>query len=193
MSSELTIANLMKLANDNAIQTGGDMDIVRRIIAENDLVVALWPDSARPEGIDLIVIKGADILREVAASQQTYRGKITALKMHRGHPSRGTTARLRRGRAAAMKRAALPARYPPTGAWPAVMRADMAAAYLDYQDVAELRRTVARGEAPPPSDLHGTGRKRQPVWWKSDLDRRTQHVGTMIASAVQTEDLARLV
>jgi hypothetical protein len=91
------------------------------------------------------------------------------------------------------QRAAMPARYPPAGAWPAVMRADMTAAYLDYPNVAELTRAVARGEAPPPSDLHGTGRKRQPVWWKSDLDRRTQHVSRMAVPVTHTEDLARLV
>lgn len=46
-------------------------------------------------------------------------------------------------------RSPLPARYPPTGAWPAVMRADMAAAYPDYRDTRELARGVSRGEAPP--------------------------------------------
>jgi hypothetical protein len=71
-----------------------------------------------------------------------------------------------------MTRAALPARYPPTGAWPAQMRADMAAAYLDYPDTAELSAAVARGEAPPPSCLRGAGRRRQPVWARVDLDRR---------------------
>lgn len=91
------------------------------------------------------------------------------------------------------RRAALPARYPPAGAWPAVMRADMVAAYLDYSDVAELTRAVTRGEAPPPSDLHGTGRNRQPVWWKSDLDKRTQPAGTMPPTPNQGQDLAKLL
>ena len=45
-------------------------------------------------------------------------------------------------------RSPLPARYPPTGAWPAIMRADMTAAYLDYRDTSELARGVSRGEAP---------------------------------------------
>jgi len=45
-------------------------------------------------------------------------------------------------------RSPFPARYPPTGTWPAVMRADMAAAYLDYRDTSELARGVSRGEAP---------------------------------------------
>ena len=57
-------------------------------------------------------------------------------------------------------RTPLPARYPPIGTWPALMRADMAAAYLDYRNTAELARAVVRGEAPPPTGYHGIGRAR---------------------------------
>ena len=67
-------------------------------------------------------------------------------------------------------RPSLPARYPPNGAWPKVMRADMAAAYLDYRDTGELARGVARGEAPPPIGYHGIGRAREPIWSKSAID-----------------------
>ena len=61
-------------------------------------------------------------------------------------------------------RTPLPARHPPTGTWPALMRADLAAAYLDYRDTGELARAVGRGEAPPPTGYHGIGRAREPVW-----------------------------
>jgi hypothetical protein len=67
-------------------------------------------------------------------------------------------------------RSPLPARYPPTGAWPAVMRADIAAAYLDYRDTSELSRGVSRGEAPPPTSYHGLGRAREPIWSKTAID-----------------------
>ncbi len=50
------------------------------------------------------------------------------------------------------------------------MRADMAAAYLDLRDTKELARAVGRGEAPPPSALRGSGRKREPIWAKVSLD-----------------------
>jgi hypothetical protein len=71
-----------------------------------------------------------------------------------------------------MKRARtkLPARYPPVGAWPAQMRADMAAAYLDYRDTAELAAAISRGEAPAPCCLRGKGPTREPVWNKDTLD-----------------------
>lgn len=65
----------------------------------------------------------------------------------------------------------LPARYPPAGAWPAQMRADMVAAYLDFHDTTELAAAIRAGQAPPPSSLRGVGRNREPVWARADLDR----------------------
>jgi hypothetical protein len=62
------------------------------------------------------------------------------------------------------------ARYPPTGAWPEVMNADMAAAYLDYRDTGELARGARRIEASLPMGHHGIGRTREPVWSKSAID-----------------------
>ena len=58
----------------------------------------------------------------------------------------------------------LPARYPPNGSWPAVMRADTAAAFFDLQDTAALHRAIARGEVPRPSDTRLQGRSREPLW-----------------------------
>jgi hypothetical protein len=51
------------------------------------------------------------------------------------------------------------------------MRADMAAAYLDYRNTAELAAAIGRGDAPAPSCLRGKGRLREPVWGRDDLDR----------------------
>jgi hypothetical protein len=48
-----------------------------------------------------------------------------------------------RAKSAMSLRSPLFARYPPTGAWPLMMRADMAAAYLDYRDTGELARGVS--------------------------------------------------
>ena len=70
-----------------------------------------------------------------------------------------------------MARSALPARYPPTGTWPAQMRADLVAGYLDFPDTSQLTAAIHRGEAPRPSSLRGAGRRREPVWARVDLDR----------------------
>ena len=90
-------------------------------------------------------------------------------------------------------RTALPARYPPIGAWPALMRADMAAAYLDYRDTRELTRAVMRGEAPPPTGYHGSGRVREPVWSKAGIDNFTAPARAMDLDRSEGKDLASLV
>jgi hypothetical protein len=87
----------------------------------------------------------------------------------------------------------LPARYPPIGTWPALMRADMAAAYLDYRDTGELARGVHRGEAPPPIGYHGSGRARQPIWSKAVIDDFTTPNRTKGLGRSVEEDLASLV
>jgi hypothetical protein len=90
-------------------------------------------------------------------------------------------------------RTALPARYPPIGIWPALMRADMAAAYLDYRDTSELARAVVRREAPPPIGHHGIGRAREPVWSKAVIDNFTASAKAMDLDRSEGKDLASLV
>jgi hypothetical protein len=62
-----------------------------------------------------------------------------------------------------MARAA-PARFPPQGAWPGVMRADLAAAFFDCRDTAELARRVRDGDIPEPTAMRGRGNSREPIW-----------------------------
>ena len=65
-------------------------------------------------------------------------------------------------------RRVLPARYP-AGPWPAQMRADMAAGFLDFRDTAEFVASVKRGDPPPPSGMRGKGDNREPVWSRAAL------------------------
>ena len=90
-------------------------------------------------------------------------------------------------------RTSLPVRYPPIGIWPALMRSDIAAAYLDYRDTSELARAVVRGEAPPPIGYHGTGRAREPVWSKAVIDDFTAPAKAMDLDRSEGKDLASLV
>jgi hypothetical protein len=78
------------------------------------------------------------------------------------------------------------------GAWPAVMRADTAAAYLDYESVKELIRAVNSGDAPSPTGFRGTGRARQPVWAKAALDKHANG-NRSSGEGVLQRDLAGLV
>jgi hypothetical protein len=90
-------------------------------------------------------------------------------------------------------RAPLPARYPPIGTWPALMRADMAAAYMDYRNTGELARAVVRGEAPPPTGYHGIGRAREPVWSKAVIDNFTAPPRALDPDRSEGKDLSSLV
>lgn len=93
-----------------------------------------------------------------------------------------------------MPRAAiLPARFPPAGAWPAAMRADMAAAYLDFPDTRALAAAVVRGEAPPPSALRTIAGKREPMWARADLERFVAPSRERSEASHSRENLAALL
>jgi hypothetical protein len=67
----------------------------------------------------------------------------------------------------------LAARHPPHGAWPAEMRADMVAAYLDFETTGRLYAAVLRGEAPRPTGERLRNGRREPTW---ALDTLKAHV-----------------
>jgi hypothetical protein len=92
---------------------------------------------------------------------------------------------------AAPQRSSLSARYPVNGAWPAEMRIDMLAAYLDFRNVRELVLAVSRGEAPPPTRYRGVGRTREAIWVRVIVD---EHVapGIKVRQNLAKVDLAAL-
>jgi hypothetical protein len=58
----------------------------------------------------------------------------------------------------------LPARFPPAGAWPAEMRADLVAAFFDFKTTGELYKAILRAEAPRPTAFRRRDGRREPVW-----------------------------
>jgi hypothetical protein len=92
---------------------------------------------------------------------------------------------------ASVRRNSLIARYTVNGAWPAEMRIDMLAAYLDFRSVRELVLAVSRGEAPPPTRYRGVGRAREAIWVKVIVD---EHVapGITVRQNLAKVDLAAL-
>ena len=73
------------------------------------------------------------------------------------------------------------------------MRADMAAAYLDFRNTGELARAVVRGDAPLPTGYHGVGRAREPVWSKAVIDNLIAPARTLDLDRSKGKDLASLV
>jgi len=63
----------------------------------------------------------------------------------------------------------LPARYP-AGPWPAEMRADLVAAYLDHPTTGKLITAIQRGEAPQASATRLFNSRRVPVWSRVGCD-----------------------
>jgi hypothetical protein len=86
-----------------------------------------------------------------------------------------------------------PARYPHGGERPAQMRADMAAAFLNFETTGELHRAIIRGEAPRPTATELRGGRREPLWsldaLRADIARRH---GQEQASA-PSENIADLI
>ncbi|MFB9268027.1 hypothetical protein ACFFWD_33670 [Bradyrhizobium erythrophlei] len=57
-----------------------------------------------------------------------------------------------------------PARFPPSGAWPFELRADMVAALLDFDTTRQLCKAIADGTAPRPGAVRGRGARLEVVW-----------------------------
>lgn len=94
-------------------------------------------------------------------------------------------------RNASERRSSLSARYPVNGAWPAEMRIDMLAAYLDFRNVRELALAISRGEAPPPTSYRGAGRSKEAVWAKVIVDNHIAP-GIAVRQNLAKVDLAAL-
>ncbi len=62
-----------------------------------------------------------------------------------------------------------PPRFPP-GAWPLEMRADTAAAYLDFPSTREMCKAISRGEAPRPNATRGSGPAIEVVWYSKSIE-----------------------
>ena len=74
------VRRLVDLANRNEETMDGTLEPVRRILAEGDVVFAVWQDRAQEYGVGYLVVKGAKLLKEILASQTTQVGRISAVK-----------------------------------------------------------------------------------------------------------------
>ena len=72
--------SLVELANANEARMDGTMGPVLGLIAANDVVFGVWQDPAESHGVGVLVVKGANRMREVAASNTPSKAAIAAIK-----------------------------------------------------------------------------------------------------------------
>ena len=72
--------SLVELANANEARMDGTMGPVLELIAANDVVFGVWQDPSEPHGVGVLVVKGANRMREVAASNTPSKAAIAAIK-----------------------------------------------------------------------------------------------------------------
>ena len=72
------------------------------------------------------------------------------------------------------------------------MRADMAAAFFDFDTTAAFHAALTRGEVPRPTDARVRGRTREPLW---SLDACRNFVARRhdLADGPESDNLAALV
>jgi hypothetical protein len=74
------VRRLVDLANRNEETMDGTMGPVRRIVAEGDVVFAVWQDPEEEYGVGSLVVKGAKLLKEIVASRTGQAMRIDAVK-----------------------------------------------------------------------------------------------------------------
>ncbi len=71
---------LVDMANANDAMMDGTITPVLELIAMNDVVFGVWQDSTAPDGVGMLIIKGANRMREIAAIDARVQCTVTAIK-----------------------------------------------------------------------------------------------------------------
>ena len=71
---------LVELADANEERMDGTTEPVLEIIADSDVVYGVWPDSSEPDGVGTLIIKGSDLVRDIAATRGSQTVRLTAIK-----------------------------------------------------------------------------------------------------------------
>ena len=73
------VRKLVDLANYNEETMDGTTEPVSRILAEGDVVFAIWQDPEEEYGVDYLVVRGAKLLKQLVASQTGLVIRISAV------------------------------------------------------------------------------------------------------------------
>ena len=77
---QMTLTDLVALADVNSGLMDGTMGPLRSVIASHDVVVGIWPDRSQPEGWGTRVLKGLPVVQEAARSAADYQCRLTAIR-----------------------------------------------------------------------------------------------------------------
>jgi hypothetical protein len=79
-SFEALKKRIVNLANDNEAVMDGTMKPVLNILADNEIVFAVWQDMAAPDGVGILIVKGQKLLMECVSSRRSIRSCVSAIK-----------------------------------------------------------------------------------------------------------------
>jgi hypothetical protein len=86
---QMTLDDLVVLANANSGLMDGTMGPLRSVIASHDVVVGIWPDRAQPDGWGTRVLKGLPVVQEAAHSTADYQCRLTAIRCENASQAHG--------------------------------------------------------------------------------------------------------
>jgi hypothetical protein len=72
-------SNLIQIADANPTMADG-LEAVRRVVADSQVAVALWPDDTGPDGVATLLIKGAPLFRAILTGDTQDEITITAIR-----------------------------------------------------------------------------------------------------------------
>jgi hypothetical protein len=79
MSTNVITRLLVALANTNDAVVDGPAEAILRLIAANDVVFAVWKDRAAPDGVGTLIVKGANRMRDIAATGVSMKCCVAAI------------------------------------------------------------------------------------------------------------------
>ena len=71
---------LVNMANSNNDLMDGTMAPIERILAENEMVVAVWQDRTATDGVGMMIVKGQSILLDCIAKNAPINVTMSAIK-----------------------------------------------------------------------------------------------------------------
>lgn len=71
---------MVELANANNDQMSGSMEDIWQIIDQKEVVFALWQDAKEPDGVGMLIVKGATRVRQIAEGAAAAECAVSAIK-----------------------------------------------------------------------------------------------------------------